>query len=86
MTENIERDTNLLETLMTVVPNAGMMTATIAALDASGMIDDNILDMLQGYGMLINILDAAAELDDESDLHTRLSAAYYELTNNEPVD
>lgn len=79
--DNTERDTLLLETLMGVVPNSHDL-----ALYTNGAVrNESLRAMLAGYGTLLNIIQAASELADVGDLHARLAAAYYELTNTDPA-
>lgn len=87
--DDIERDTLLLESLMEVVPHPGYMATVIDSLENDYNLGREVITMLKGYGTLINILQAASELHellDNPTLHARLSAAYYELTNNDPPD
>lgn len=83
-----ERDTLLLESLQDLVPNSGLMNSLIQVLPNLIPEGDDILDtfteMLKGYGTLLNVIQAASEL--EGTLHERLAAGYYELTNNDPPD
>jgi hypothetical protein len=78
--EGFDRDTLLLETLMGIIPNAGLLNGTRQILETNGA-EPVIIDMLKGYGTLLNIIQAATEL--EGSLYDRLSLGYYELTNND---
>ena len=85
MLHDAERDTLLLNSLTDVVPNSTAL-AKLREIIAKVAPDGPLLDMIDGYGTLINIIQAATEMEDVGDLYDRLSAGYYELTNKEPLN
>lgn len=87
MTDEQDRDELLLNTLMEVVPEPANMQAIKGHFDQDDdPIAQRMVATLDGYGMLINIIQAAIELGElmeDATLYDRLSMAYYELTNND---
>lgn len=82
MTDEQDLDKMLLEAIMAVVPDAGALnglTEIIKEMKDFG----HLVDMLKGYGTLINILQAASE-QGEGTMTARLATGYYELTNRDP--
>lgn len=82
MTEPIEseRDTLLIRSLMDLVPNSEWiqpLRELLQRVDAGPNMDA----MLEGYGTLLCVLQAAWEMDDQGTLYDRLSLGYFELTN-----
>lgn len=78
-----ERDELLLQSLMDLIPTPGTMAALIQTFETSTLSAENahVVAMLKGYGTLLNVIQAATEL--EGSLTDRLYGGYYELTNNE---
>ena len=87
MTDELERDELLLNSLMDLVPEPGNMQSIRGHfVDQDDDVAKRMLATLDGYGTLINVIQAAVELGellDNATLYDRLSAAYYELTNND---
>jgi len=86
MNDELERDELLLNSLMDVVPEpANMQAIKEHFIDQDDAVAGRMLATLDGYGVLINIIQAAVELGElfpNANLYDRLSAAYYELTND----
>lgn len=80
-----DKDTLLLNSLMDLVPDSGLIQV-VSEMIGQDQTDASrkVLAMLNGYGTLLNIIQAAVELDEEGTIYDRLSAAYYELTNRDP--
>jgi len=85
--EEGERDSLLLEALMDLVPDSQNMATMLQFLKSTknDAFTKPMIETLTGYGTLLNVIQAATELDDLGDnltLHDRISAGYFELTND----
>jgi hypothetical protein len=81
-----EENTLLLTTLIDLVPNADLTTKVTEVMRGP---TPDLAKMIEGYGLLLNILGTAVEYDDwqpSGTLNDRLRAAYYEHVNREDVE